>query len=145
MVVCILGVAGCATTGDTTAEAPPVETPISSAPSDSASEETATFMASLKDIGSTEWTGLDDTYNDRVTFIFAADGSLSYRTAEGTFSDPADTWSVDSDILVFQASFGGRYGVATHSAVYDASTGELTVEYTTTTNRQSTYTLRQVD
>ncbi len=101
-------------------------------------------MASLDDIAGTEWTGRDETYNDRVTFIFVADGSLSYRTAEGTFADPADTWRVDGDTLVFQASFGGRYGVATHTGTYDPTTGELKVEYTTTTNRQSSYTLRQV-
>lgn len=138
------GVTGCAAPSD-----PPLDEPsaVASPPTSSVDEQDASsnVLTSLDELGGTEWTGLDETYNDRVTFLFGTDGSLSYRTAEGTFTDPADTWSVDGDTLVFQATFGGRYGVASHTATYDAATGELTVEYTTTTNRQSTYTLRQVD
>jgi len=103
------------------------------------------FIASLEEVGGTEWTGLDDTFNDRITFIFGADGSLSYRNAEGTFADPADRWSVDAGVLIFQATYGGSFGVGTHTANYDASIGVMTVEYTTSTNRSSSYTLSQIN
>lgn len=138
-----LGLAGCAPAVDGAAD------PAASAPEAGAAPEEVvaaeTFMASLNDLGGTEWTGLDETFNDRITFIFATDGTVSYRTAEGNFADPADTWSVDGDTVVFQASYGGSFGIGTHTGTYDPATGVLVVEYTTTTNRQSSYTLSQVD
>ncbi len=102
------------------------------------------FMQSLADLAGTEWSGLDDEYNDRVTFIFATDGTVSYRNTGGTFADPADTWTVVDDLLTFQVTYGGPFGVGDHTGTYDAMSGVLTVEYVTTTNRASFYSLTQV-
>ncbi|WP_439564296.1 hypothetical protein [Microcella sp.] len=142
LVLGLLLMAGCAPTA-----APPSEpeTQPSVSPSSVPEDETEEFLASLADLGGTEWTGLDDTFNDRITFVFGVDGSLSYRTAEGDFSDPADTWSVDGEVLVFQATYGGSFGVGSHTASYDPATGVMIVDYTTSTNRSSSYTLSQVD
>ncbi len=141
MLGALLLLAGCG--GTTTAEVDPDVNAVSESPSAEVTDDA--FMASLAELAGTEWTGLDDTYNDRITFIFGADGSLSYRNSAGTFAEPGDTWTVVDDVLTFQASYGGPFGVGSHTGTYDASTGQLTVEYTTTTNRASTIVLSQVN
>ncbi len=124
-------------------EAEPTDVEVTdSAPAPAADE---VFMTSLDELAGSQWSGLDDTFRDRVTFFFNADGTVSYRTVEGTYTYEGDTWAVEGDVLTFQATYGGEFGEAAHVGSYDPETGELTVEYTTANNRNSSYTLRQVD
>ena len=137
----VLLLGGCSAPVTTESDATDTEV-ADTAPAPAAEE---VFMASLDDIADTQWSGLDDTFRDRVTFFFNADGSVSYRTVEDTYTYEGDTWAVDGDVLTFQATYGGDFGAAAHVGLYDPETGELTVEYTTLNNRSSSYTLRQVD
>lgn len=138
----ILVSAGCASV-----EAPPPE-PQESLVTESSqvdsSEETAGSFSGLEMLADTEWTGLDHL-RDQITFIFHADGRVSYRNALGEFSYDGDSWVVEGDVLTFQADYRGPFGVATHTGQFDQTSGVLQVEYTTTTNRAGSYTLYLLD
>lgn len=135
-------VAGCSS-----AEPPAPETQQSvsseSAPARSGSEASPSF-AGLEQLADTEWTGLDHL-RDQITFIFHADGRVSYRNEQGEYSYDGDTWSVNGGLVVFQADYRGPFGVATHTGRFDDEAGALLVEYTTTTNRTGSYTLYLLD
>ncbi len=109
-----------------------------------ASTESPDTFGGLDQLADTEWTGLDHL-RDRITFIFHADGRVSYRNELGEFNYEGDTWSVDGDVLTFQADYRGPFGVASHTGGYDHDLDALLVEYTTTTNRSGTYTLYLLD
>ena len=138
-VIVVLSLGGCSSA------VPVGESNVAESPSSSASAVEPSFIASLDELPGTEWTGLDESFNDRVTFIFNADGSLAYRTGEGSFAEAGDTWRVEGGVLTFQATYGERFGVGTHTGTYDPASGVLSVDYTTTTNRSSSYKLSKVD
>lgn len=131
----IVVLAGCAAPLPEASPEPPIATP---------SAEPESYLPSLADLAETEWTGTDEEYRDRITFLFHADGTVSHRSAEGTFLGPGDVWSVDGETVSFTVNYEGAFGVGTHLGVYDPATGILDVEYTTTTNRASRIELRQI-
>lgn len=134
-VATLLLLTGCASTGVEPSAEPPAETP---------SAEAEAHLESLALVADTEWTGTDEEYRDRITFLFHADGSVAHRNTAGTFQGPNDTWTVDGETITFTADYEGAFGVGTHIGRYDRVTGILDVEYTTTTNRASRIQLRQI-
>ncbi len=139
----VLVSSGCAASGEPSREVPEIVT--TETPQADSSEDVVTAGEVLNALAGTQWTGRDDYFREQVTFILAADGTVSYRNATGEFSYEGDTWVVEGDVLTFQADYRGPFGVATHTARYDPAVGALQVEYTTTTDRAGTYTLYLLD